>query len=150
MIDSRFTEKIEMEINSEDRRKIFRQGCCYHFALRIHLDRLPTSRVKRIVDRINGSTHACLLTTRDEYVDIDGVYSETDFISSIQKRFGMIEYEIEELEIPWLFDKISEREMPVELTREVYRLALSEFDTRHEFASLKLVSPLPVTAKDQL
>ncbi len=62
----------------------------------------------------------------------------------------MIEYEIEELEIPWLFDKISEREMPVELTREVYRLALSEFDTRHEFASLKLVSPLPVTAKDQL
>ena len=99
--DDRLSDKFEGHIQKGEISKMFLQGGCYHFALWILSERLSNSRAQRCKDEVNDSCHTFIVTPDEWFVDIDGVFTRSDFIASLEKRFMMDvrDQRFEELEL---------------------------------------------------
>lgn len=138
--NSRFAQHVSALLDQNRYVDLFTSGCCYHFALRLHLDRqLPVMEACR--DSEGSLAHVWLLTKDRRVLDISGVWSRTGFTKKqlqLAAGGGPYEPEIQTVDIEVVRNRIDQKPLRGELSKRVDSLALSLFDSEPRFASVRL------------
>jgi hypothetical protein len=138
-LNSDFSKHVERLLTEGNNTKLFTEGCCFHFALRLHFDR----RIPFIEGCFGQSDSVpntfqyphIWLGLRDYAFDATGVYDRAAYRDTMKKRFGVPD--IAGFSTQLIMQKIDSKPLSSSILNKVYGRAIHFFDTDPKFQCIR-------------
>jgi hypothetical protein len=145
--NSRFTEKVQHYLDEERYEELFTEGCCYHFALRLHYDRnIPSAEFCSYINKPENITHVWL-AGKDYDFDAKGVYEKNKTREVMMLRYDEdkvgkmhgLNLVFSTISPILLQKKIDEKALTLVLQKRLNHSILSYFDNDPKFQILRRI-----------